>query len=69
MSNITEVHNRLYSINGEWQWDGEPITDAEANHLRLHYKDLCAKLQAPWKNRDEWYDELGRLNYSWRKYD
>jgi hypothetical protein len=67
MFEVTKVHNRLYSVNGEYYWDGEPITEAEANHLRLHYKDTCAKLRAPWENKDQWYDELGRLNYAWNR--
>jgi len=66
---VEKIHDRFESINGEWYFDGEPLTESEANHLRLHYKDLCAKLRAPWENKDEWLDSLGRPNYSWRRDD
>ena len=61
---VEKFHNRMESINGDWFFDGEPITDTEAAHLRLHYRDLCAKLKEPWANKDRWYDETGRVNYA-----
>lgn len=67
MFQVEKIHSRLYSVNGEWYWDGDPITDAEANHLRVHYKDIVDKLEEGWNNRDQWYDELGRLNYAWNR--
>ena len=69
MFHVEKFHNRMESVNGAWYYDGEPITDTEAASLRLHYRELCAKLKEPWENRDEWYDSEGRLNYSWRRND
>lgn len=65
MIQVEKIHDRLWSANGEWYFDGEPITDAEAASLRLHYRDLCAKLKEPWATRDDKYDALSRLNYHW----
>jgi len=62
---VEKIHDRLYSVNGEWYFDGEPLTDTEAASLRLHYSDLCAKLKEPWANRNDKYDVTGRLNYHW----
>jgi hypothetical protein len=64
---VKKIHPRLYSVNGEYYFDGEPITDAEAAHLIVHYRDTVDKLKAPWLNRDRWYDELGRPNYAWER--
>lgn len=66
---VEKIHDRFESVNGEWQFDGEPITDVEAMHLRLHYEETCAKLKEPWENKDEWLDSLGRENYHWRRND
>ena len=66
---VEKIHDRFESVNGEWAFDGEPITDAEAKHLRLHYESVCARLKEPWENKDEWLDVLGRPNYSWRRND
>ena len=67
MFQVEKIHSRLYSVNGEWYYDEEPITDAEAAHLIVHYKRTVDSLQAPWLNKDRWYDELGRLNYGWER--
>lgn len=62
---VEKFHNRMESINSEWFFDGEPITDAEAAHLRRHYTDLVDSLRKPWDTRDDKYDCTGRLNYHW----
>ena len=67
MFHVDAVHSRLYSVNGDWLWDEEPITDSEAAHLKVHYESVVAALKKPWANRDLWYDELGRLNYAWAR--
>lgn len=53
MFDVKKIHDRFESVNGEWYWDGEPITDVEAMHLRLHYESVCAKLKQPWENKDD----------------
>ena len=65
MFHVEKIHSRFESINGEWYFDGEPITYSQAAHLRLHYRDLCAKLKEPWATRDDKYDSLCRLSYHW----
>lgn len=67
MFQVDKIHSRLYSVNGEWYFDGEPITDTEANHLRVHYNDVVDKLKEPWLNRDRWYDSTGRINFAWER--
>ena len=67
MFQVENIHRRLYSVNGEWYWDDDPISDAEAAHLIVHYRQTVDKLKEPWDNRDRWYDELGRLNYAWAR--
>ena len=62
---VEKFHNRMESVNGDWVFDGEPITDAEASHLRYHYNKLVEDLRKPWDTRDDKYDVTGRLNHHW----
>ena len=59
---VEKFHGRMEAVNGEWFFDGEPITDSEAAHLRVHYRDVVDALKKPWQTRDDEYDASGRLN-------
>ena len=59
---VEKFHGRMEAVNGEWFFDGEPISDAEAAHLRYHYNKLVEQLKEPWHTRDDEYDASGRLN-------
>ena len=67
MVGVEKIHDRLYCVDGSWYWEDEPITDAEANHLRVHYNDVVDSLKKPWQDRDRWYDTAGRINYGWER--
>jgi hypothetical protein len=65
MFHVEKFHSRMESVNGEWFFDGEPITDGQAAYLRYHYNKLVEDLKKPWHTRDDRYDQTGRLNYHW----
>lgn len=57
MFQVENIHSRLYSVNGEWYWDDDPITDGQAAHLAVHYESVVSALKKPWADKDvvpEW---------------
>jgi len=56
------IHSRLYRLDNQWYADEVPISPEEGEFLRDHYFDVVDRLAAPWRDRNEDYDSLGRFN-------
>ena len=53
MFHVEKIHNRFESVNGEYYFDGEPITESQAAHLIVHYRSVVDALKKPWDTKDD----------------